>query len=271
MKIAWHKHGVLVSKVLNLASGYEPMLEALFNVGEPAKEMKNTKPPTGTRIGISQYIEIHPTANNETTRLEILSKAIERETVRKGGWRSKEWTGKVLVVLVFGVRSDMTRIEFKKKCNEVGLYCLAIGKVEREGEHFRVTINQSASKEWERIETSKVSAWVRGVGWRICIANGTANLRRSPRVNGGKEKQEQVNAQKGKGRGHSGPKQTDKGQTGKGKENRPRENGSKNDEERTVDKRRVGNDSERKLRIGSWNVCGFATDERRSIDSPTSK
>ena len=79
MKIAWHKHGVLVSKVLNLASGYEPMLEALFSVGEPAKEMKDTKPPTGTRIGISQYIEIHPTATNETTKLEILSKEIERE------------------------------------------------------------------------------------------------------------------------------------------------------------------------------------------------
>ena len=55
--------------------------------------------------------------------------------------------------LVFGVRSDMTSIEFKRKCNEVGLYCLATGKVEREGEHFRVTLKQSASKEWERIET----------------------------------------------------------------------------------------------------------------------
>ena len=62
----------------------------------------------------------------------MLSKEIERETVRKGGCRSKEWTGKVLVVLVFGVRSDMTRTEVKRKCNEVGLYCLAIGQVETE-------------------------------------------------------------------------------------------------------------------------------------------
>ena len=111
-----------------------------------------------------------------------------------------------------------------------------------------------------------MSAWIRGVGWRICIANGTANLRRSPRVNGGKKKQEQVIARKGKGRGHSGPKQTDKGQTGKGKKNQPRESGSKTDGERKVDKRRVGHDSERKLRIGSWNVCGFATDEPRRIE-----
>ena len=44
MKIAWHKRGVLVSKVLNLASGYEPVLEALFNVGVPAKERKGTIP-----------------------------------------------------------------------------------------------------------------------------------------------------------------------------------------------------------------------------------
>ena len=33
----------------------------------------------------------------------------------------------------------MTRIEFKRKCDEAGLYCFAIAKVEREGEHFRVT------------------------------------------------------------------------------------------------------------------------------------
>ena len=40
---------------------------------------------------------------------------------RKGGCRRKQWTGKVLVVLIFGGRSDMTRIEFKKKNNEIGL------------------------------------------------------------------------------------------------------------------------------------------------------
>lgn len=60
MKIAWHKRGVLVSKVLNLASGYEPVLEALFSVGKPAKELKNARPPTSTRIGISQYVEDIP-------------------------------------------------------------------------------------------------------------------------------------------------------------------------------------------------------------------
>ena len=52
----------------------------------------------------------------------------------------------------------MTRIEFKKKCDEVGLYCFAIGKVEREGEHFRVTPASKASREWQRIETENVSA-----------------------------------------------------------------------------------------------------------------
>ena len=33
-----------------------------------------------------------------------------------------------MVVLIFGVSSDMTRIEFKRECNGVGLYCLATGK-----------------------------------------------------------------------------------------------------------------------------------------------
>ena len=71
----------------------------------------------------------------------------------------------------------MTRIEFKKKCDEIGLYCFAAGKVEREGEHFRVTLTPKASKEWQRVETEKVLAWVRRLGWRVCIANGLAKLR----------------------------------------------------------------------------------------------
>ena len=41
---------------------------------------------------------------------------------------------------MFGVPRDVTRIEFKRKCYEVRLYCFAVGKVEREGEHFRVTL-----------------------------------------------------------------------------------------------------------------------------------
>ena len=53
MQIAWHKRGVLVPRALNLASGYESVLETLFSVGESAKELKDTRPPTSTRIGIS--------------------------------------------------------------------------------------------------------------------------------------------------------------------------------------------------------------------------
>ena len=35
---------------------------------------------------------------------------------------------------------------------------------------------------------------------------------------------------------------------------------------RTVDKRVAENSSERKWRIGSWNVCGFASDQRKKIE-----
>ena len=38
-------------------------------------------------------------------KLEIVSKEIRRKTVRQGGWSKKDWKGKVLVVLVFGVPS----------------------------------------------------------------------------------------------------------------------------------------------------------------------
>ena len=44
MKIVRHKRRVLVSKVLNLASSYGPLVEALFDVGVPAKERKGTIP-----------------------------------------------------------------------------------------------------------------------------------------------------------------------------------------------------------------------------------
>ena len=76
----------------------------------------------------------------------------------------------------------MTRIEFKGRCDRVGLYYFATGQVERKGKHLRVTLKKpKASMECERIETEKVSAWVRRPGWRVCIATGIAKLRRSPR------------------------------------------------------------------------------------------
>lgn len=41
MQTAWHKRGVIAPRVLNLASGYEP-----------ANELKDTRLPTSTSIGI---------------------------------------------------------------------------------------------------------------------------------------------------------------------------------------------------------------------------
>ena len=50
-------------------------------------------------------------------------------------------------MLIFLVPSGMTRIEFKRKFDEVRLlYRFAIGKVETEGEHFRATLKPKASK-----------------------------------------------------------------------------------------------------------------------------
>ena len=50
-------------------------------------------------------------------------------------------------------------IDFKRKCNGVELYCFVKGEVRREGEHFRVTPQPTRSQEWQRIETTqKVSA-----------------------------------------------------------------------------------------------------------------
>ena len=149
-----------------------------------------------------------------TNKLEIFSEEIRRKTVRQGGWSKKDWQGKVLAVLIFGVPSDMMRIEFKRKCDEVGLYCFAIRNVEREGEHFRVTLKSKASMEGQRIETEKVSAWVRRLGWRACIADGISKLRRGPRVNEGKGRQETAKGSKGTGEKHRGVGQADKNRNG---------------------------------------------------------
>ena len=86
------------------------------------KNEKEPYPQTGTRIGIPQYCDQHPTERIfEEHEQEILSTEIERKTVRDGRWIRKEWTSKFLVVLVFGVSSDMTRLEFKRKYNGIGL------------------------------------------------------------------------------------------------------------------------------------------------------
>ena len=110
------------------------------------------------------------------------------------------WKGKVLVVLIFGVQEEVRR--------KVGLYYFAMGKVEEEGEHFRVTLTPKASTEWQKKETEKVSPCVRRPGWRVCITNELAKLRRSPRVNGGKARQETVSGPNGMGEKTSGIEQT---------------------------------------------------------------
>lgn len=119
--------------------------------------------------------------------------------------------GQCTVVLAFGVRSRTTRIESRGKCNEVGLYYLARGKVEREEEHSQAILKQSASEKWERIETGQLLSWIRRVKWRVCRPDGTVN----------------------------------------GKKNQAQENRGKSDGETTVDNRRVDNESGEKLRIGS--------------------
>ena len=93
-----------------------------------------------------------PTTNNTNNKLKILSEENRRETVGKGGWERKDWKGKSPVVLIFGVPSDMTRIEFKTKCDEVGLYYFAIGKVERNAEHFRVMLTPKTRTEWQKTD-----------------------------------------------------------------------------------------------------------------------
>ena len=68
-----------------------------------------------------------------------------------------EWKAKVLVVLISGFPSHIT--EFRRKCNEVGMYWSAVREMKREGEHFRVALELAEDR--RRIGTKSV-----GMGWK---------------------------------------------------------------------------------------------------------
>ena len=78
----------------------------------------------------------------------------------------------------------MTTIEFERKCDEEGLYCVERGR----------TFPSHANTESEpggAEHTDKMSAWVKRLEWRVCIANGLARLTYSPGGNGGKATRKQ--------------------------------------------------------------------------------
>lgn len=79
MRIAWHKRGVLLSKGLNLASGYEAVLEVLLSVGESAKELKGTRPPSSTRIWTTHHLDQIPSQHLERQAGDVLERDRERE------------------------------------------------------------------------------------------------------------------------------------------------------------------------------------------------
>lgn len=68
MQIAWHKRRVVVSKALMLASGYEPLSEALFSVSEQAhKKIEGVRLLPSTSIGILQYLDYTAVQNLKRT------------------------------------------------------------------------------------------------------------------------------------------------------------------------------------------------------------
>lgn len=109
----------------------------------------------------------------------------------------------------------MTRREFKKKCDKVGRYCFAIGKVQTEcvrlfPSHANTESEQGVAEDRGR----KIVAWVRILGWRASIAHRIAKTIRSPKVTGDKERQEVVNGSKEIGENSGGVEQTDRDKAG---------------------------------------------------------
>ena len=161
-----------------------------------------------------------------------------------GGWKQKLWKGDKLELLLFGIPRDMTRIEFKNCCDREGLHCLARGQVGREHEHFRVKLTKGDSQECLGVDIEKLSNYVRKFGWRVCIANmiETEKVRR--------QEARATEAKKGPSRAVEQASQK------KSEKKRKANDGV----------RKISNREKRKLRVGSWNVCGFARSERKRLE-----
>ncbi|CAB1108538.1 unnamed protein product [Ectocarpus sp. CCAP 1310/34] len=163
---------------------------------------------------------------------------------KPGGWKQKLWKGDKLELLLFGIPRDMTRIEFKNCCDREGLHCLARGQVGREHEHFRVKLTKGDSQECLGVDIEKLSNYVRKFGWRVCIANmiETEKVRR--------QEARATEAKKGPSRAVEQASQK------KSEKKRKANDGV----------RKISNREKRKLRVGSWNVCGFARSERKRLE-----
>ncbi|CAB1110306.1 unnamed protein product [Ectocarpus sp. CCAP 1310/34] len=167
-----------------------------------------------------------------------------RMVKKLGGWKQKLWKGDKLELLLFGIPRDMTRIEFKNCCDREGLHCLARGQVGREHEHFRVKLTKGDSQECLGVDIEKLSNYVRKFGWRVCIANmiETEKVRR--------QEARATEAKKGPSRAVEQASQK------KSEKKRKANDGV----------RKISNREKRKLRVGSWNVCGFARSERKRLE-----
>ena len=87
-------------------------------------------------------------------------------------------------------RRDESRVQEEVRQSRSVLLC---NRKRRNGgrtlpSHANTESEQGAAE--DRARKKKMSAWVRRLGWRVCIVNRLARPRRSPRVNGGKARQE---------------------------------------------------------------------------------
>lgn len=83
------------------------------------RNWKISKPPPGTWIGKSVY-SIYIASNYKKTKNQgLFAGGAMKMVKRPRDWSQKLWKGHEMEVLVFGIASDMTRIEFKKPANRM--------------------------------------------------------------------------------------------------------------------------------------------------------
>ena len=124
-----------------------------------------------------------PTTKMNANKLEIFSEEIKREMVKQGECRNNYWEGK-----------RFFQKSLKRKCDEVGL-CTVLQQEEsrkREEESFpsrtKTECEQGMAEDRDR-KSVGISLTLMG---EIYTASGLAKIRRIPRVNGGKGRQETV-------------------------------------------------------------------------------
>lgn len=98
-----------------MALDYEHMSETLFSVGEATEETETITTPSGYLDWEFCVFHIFPSNNNEITNGQgLFAQKVMKVVKRLGDWSQELWKGDQQEVLVFGIASNVARVELEQ-------------------------------------------------------------------------------------------------------------------------------------------------------------